>query len=73
MTIKKMYKIEGDQLIINLPENLKSSGKKVLVIIEDYDSLTEKKIKLVKKAASDPLFLEDVSEITKDFEFSDLE
>ncbi len=73
MTIKKMYKIEGDQLIINLPENLKSSGKKVLVIIEDYDSLTEKKIKLVKKATSDPLFLEDVSEITKDFEFSDLE
>lgn len=43
MTVKQIHKIKGDQLIIDLPESLKSSGKEVLVTIEDTSTIHEKK------------------------------
>jgi hypothetical protein len=43
MTVKQIHKIKGDQLIIDLPESLKSSGKEVLVTIEDTTTIQEKK------------------------------
>lgn len=35
MTVRQKYRIKGDQLIIELPEELKSSGKEIIVTIED--------------------------------------
>lgn len=73
MTIKQILRIKGDQLVINLPEGLKSSGKEVLVTIEDNDEIRKSKLELMKGAAKDPLFLEDLSQISSDFETSDFE
>ncbi|WP_332914479.1 hypothetical protein [Algoriphagus boritolerans] len=50
MTVKQIHKIKGDQLIIDLPESLRSSGKEVLVTIEDTTTIHEKKIALMKKS-----------------------
>ena len=73
MTIKQILRIKGDELVINLPEGLKSSGKEVLVTIEDNAEIRKSKLELMKGAAKDPLFLEDLSQISSDFETSDLE
>jgi hypothetical protein len=70
MTVKQKYRIKGDQLIIELPEELKSSGKEILVTIEDVSESKMEKIELMKKAATDPLFLKDIEEISSDFEFA---
>lgn len=73
MTVRQKYRIKGDQLIIELPEELKSSGKEVIVTIEDVSDSKITKIELMKKAANDPLFLKDIKEIAIEFEISDLE
>ena len=73
MTIKQILRIKGDQLIINLPEELKSSGKEVVVTIEDNSESQKKKIELMRKAATDPQFLQDIDQVSLDFETSDLE
>ena len=59
-------------MIINLPDRFKSK-KKVRVIIEDIDEDRDVKIALLKKAATDPLFLADIAETISDFENSDHE
>jgi hypothetical protein len=43
------------------------------VIIEDIDEKRDAKIALLQKAATDPLFISDIIEITSDFEPSDIE
>lgn len=73
MTVRQKYRIKGDQLIIELPEELKSSGKEIIVTIEDVSDSKTNKVELMKKAANDPLFLKDIEEIAVDFEISDLE
>lgn len=73
MTIKQIHKIKGDQLIIDLPESLKSSGKEVLVTIEDTSTIHQKKIELMKRAPEDPIFLKDLEEIKSDFKSIDFE
>jgi len=70
MAVKQQYRIHGDQLIIELPEELKSSGKEIIVTIEDVSDSKIKKVELMKKAANDPLFLKDLEEINSDFEFA---
>ncbi|MDP3470383.1 MAG: hypothetical protein Q8S14_00815 [Algoriphagus sp.] len=70
MTFNQIHKIKGDQLIIDLPDSLKSSGKEVLVTIEDTSTIHEKKIELMKKAANDPIFLKDLEEINSIFDRS---
>ncbi|MFN2423993.1 MAG: hypothetical protein ABR572_09470 [Cryomorphaceae bacterium] len=73
MTFKKTYKIQKDnRLVIELPERFKSR-KKVRVIIEDIEESRTEKIKSLRKAANDPLFLSDIEEIASDFENSDSE
>jgi hypothetical protein len=73
MTVKQKYRIKGDQLIIELPEELKSSGKEIIVTIEDVSESKMARIELMKKAATDPLFLKDIKDLAIDFEISDLE
>lgn len=73
MTFEKTYKIHGDnRLIIKLPERFKFK-KRVKVTVEDVDETREERIKLLKKASKDPLFLSDINEATSDFEDSDNE
>ncbi|HUX53987.1 MAG TPA: hypothetical protein VMV56_06215 [Williamwhitmania sp.] len=73
MTFEKTYDIQkNNQLVINLPERFRSK-KKVRVIIEDIDENREDKLSILKKAASDPIFLSDIAEIDSDFRYSDNE
>ncbi len=72
MTFEKTYEIKNNELTIKLPKRFKSI-KKVRVIIEDVETERNKKIQLLKKASSDPLFNADVEEIKEDFRFSDKE
>lgn len=72
MTFEKTYEIKNNELTIKLPNRFKSI-KKVRVIIEDVETERNKKIQLLKKASSDPLFNADVEEIKEDFRFSDKE
>lgn len=60
-------------MIIELPEELKFSGKEIIITIEDVSESKITNIELMKKAANDPLFLKDIEDTTTDFEFSDFE
>lgn len=67
MTYRKTYEVKkNNQLIINLPDQFRMK-RKVIVIIKDIDDEQDEKIDLIKKASKDPLFLEDLSEISSDF------
>jgi hypothetical protein len=69
MTFEKTYEVQKDnRLIIKLPERFKSK-KRVKVIIEDVDDSRKEKIKLLRKASKDPLFLSDINEVNSDFAF----
>lgn len=73
MTFEKTYTVQEDnQLIIRLPARFKT-GKLVRVIIEDVKEKRQEKIKKMKKASTDPLFLEDIKEVDIDFQNSDNE
>lgn len=73
MTFEKTYKIQKDnRLVIELPERFKSI-KKVRVIIEDIEDSRAEKLKSLKKAAVDPLFLADIEDVASDFENADSE
>lgn len=66
MTLKKVYQITGNELVIHIPDTFRDK-KKVLVVIDDSIDTVDKKLDLLKKAASDPVFLKDVKEISEDF------
>ena len=72
MTLKQVCNINNNQLIINLPEKF-SGRKKVMVIVEDIDDFVMDKNQLMKKAATDLLFLQDINEVNEDFDFIDNE
>lgn len=73
MTFEKTYDVQKNrQLVINLPDRFHFT-KKVRVIIEDVDEDWDEKISLLKKSATDPIFLSDISEIETDFRYADNE
>jgi sigma54-dependent transcription regulator len=45
----------------------------VKIIIENFDEKREAKLELLRKASSDPLFLDDIAEMIADFEYPDNE
>jgi hypothetical protein len=67
MTFEKTYEIKNNELNIKLPKKFKSI-KKVRVIVEEVESDRAKKLNLMKKAVSDPLFNADVEEINSNWE-----
>jgi hypothetical protein len=70
MTYNKTIEVkESNQLTIDLPDEFKM--KKVRITIEDIDSVYEEKIKMLKSASKDPLFVSDVNEIINDFNIID--
>ncbi len=73
MTFEKTYDVQNNnQLVIKLPTRFRFK-KKVRVIIEDVDEDRDEKISLLKKAATDPMFLSDIAEIDSDFGYADNE
>lgn len=72
MTLKQVYNVNNNQLTINLPENFRGR-KQVMVIVEDIEDVQLDKYILMKKAATDLLFLSDIKEITSDFRNIDSE
>jgi len=73
MTFEKTYEVQKDnRLIIKLPDRFRSK-KRVKVIIEDVDDSRQEKIKLLRNASKDPLFLSDINEVNSDFSNSDNE
>lgn len=72
MTFEKTYEINNNELTIKLPEKFRSV-KKVRVVVEEAENERSKKIQLLKKALTDPLFKADLEEIKNDFQYSDKE
>jgi|JFJP01.1.fsa_nt_gi hypothetical protein len=72
MTFEKTYEIKNNELTIKLPKKF-TTIKKVRVIVEEVVTNRDKKIQLLKKAISDPLFNADIEEAKQDFCFSDKE
>ena len=70
MTFEKTYVIKNNELTIKLPKKFRSV-KKVRVIVEEAETGRSKKIQLLKKASTDPLFNSDIEEINNDFRYSD--
>jgi hypothetical protein len=72
MTFEKTYEIKNNELTIKLPKKF-TTIKKVRVIVEEVETNRDKKIQLLKKAISDPIFNADIEEVKQDFRFSDKE
>ena len=71
MRVESIYEVNNkNQLIVNVPEIFKKK-KEILVILDDSINKVKNKLNLIKKAASDPLFLEDIEEINEDFSLID--
>ena len=72
MRLSKIYDVTNNQLVIALPDNFKDK-KQVLVIVDDNIENNMARLELLRKAASDPLFLADIKEISEDFSSIDHE
>lgn len=68
MSFKEIFDVPKDhQLIINLPANFPSK-KKVMVTVEEVPLSKKDKMKKMKEAAKDPLFIKDMDEVNNDFD-----
>ncbi len=68
MSFKEIYDVpKNHQLTINLPQNFPSK-KKVMVTVEEMPLSKKDKMKLMKHAAADPLYMQDMKEVNSDFE-----
>ncbi|MEI6817190.1 MAG: hypothetical protein WCL14_11305 [Bacteroidota bacterium] len=70
MTYRKVCLVEDNKVIINLPDDFKGM-KQVVVVVDDMTDTMLQKLELMKKAAKDNLFLEDIREIQDDFDSID--
>jgi len=60
-------------LKIKLPDSYKVDKKVIIAEEKDISAEYKKKVELMKKAASDPLFQEDVKKVMGDFSNIDFE
>ncbi|MBX2967689.1 MAG: hypothetical protein KF845_16225 [Cyclobacteriaceae bacterium] len=58
MTLTKIYKVEDNKVIINLPAEFRNK-KKLLITVNDIDDSKNSKLSVLKQAVKDPLFLSD--------------
>jgi hypothetical protein len=72
MTYRKVYSVENNKVIINLPDDFKGK-KQVLIVVDDLADTKAQKLELMQLAAKDPLFLADIKEIQDDFDSIDHE
>ena len=66
MTVRQVYNISNNQLIIELPEKFKGK-EKVMVTLDDHVDSKVEKLLMLQKASEDPLFILDIKEINDDF------
>ena len=68
MSFKEIYNVpKNHQLTISLPDNFPSK-QKVVVTVEEMPLSKKEKLKLMKRAASDPLFIQDMKDVNGDFD-----
>jgi hypothetical protein len=68
MSFKEIYDVpKNHQLTIQLPQNFPTK-RKVVVTVEEVSPSKKDKLKLMKKAASDPLYMQDMKEVNSDFD-----
>jgi hypothetical protein len=68
MSFKEIHDVpENHQLKITLPESFPFK-QKVVVTVEEMPLSKKEKLKQMKRAATDPLFLQDMNEVNRDFE-----
>ncbi len=68
MSFREIFDVPKDhQLVIHLPQNFPAE-KKVMVTVEEISLSLYEKMKLMKQAVSDPLFLHDMNEVNNDFD-----
>ncbi|MEO8209634.1 MAG: hypothetical protein ABI840_03650 [bacterium] len=73
-TLKKTLRIPKDrELKIKLPESFDINKKVVIMIEEEVSDDYKKKMELMKKSVNDPLFQQDMKEISDDFNPIDFE
>ncbi len=72
MTLRQIYTIKNNQLIITLPDSFKGKSK-VSVTVEDIVDSKSEKYELLANVANDPIFQSDINEIKEDFKISDSE
>ena len=56
MTVRRLYNIRNNQLIIDLPDNFKGK-QQVMVTLEDQVDSKVEKLAMLQKASKDPLFI----------------
>lgn len=66
MTVRRLYNIRNNQVIIDLPDNFKGK-QKVMVTLEDHVDSKAEKLAMLQKASKDPLFIADIKEVNDDF------
>jgi hypothetical protein len=72
MSHRNIYEVNDNRLIINLPKEFKNKMK-VFVTVDNLTDSYAAKLLLLKQAATDPLFLSDVEEVSNDFDLIDSE
>ncbi|MGK6349809.1 hypothetical protein [Parapedobacter sp. DT-150] len=72
MTLKQIYPVKNNQLVITLPASF-GNKKKVMVTVNEVPDALEKKYRLMRKAASDALLQQDIKEVADDFDDIDSE
>lgn len=72
MTMSRIYDINNNQIVIELPKTFLGK-KKVMVTINDIDEKKDQKNLIMKHALNDPLFVADLNEVNDDFSAIDNE
>lgn len=58
-------RVSDQQIILDLPDSFQQ--KRVMIVVEDIADERADKIKLMRDAANDPLYLADMQEVQADF------
>ena len=73
MIVKQVYNIESSgQLTITLPESFRKK-KQILVVLDDSEDTRADKMKIMRSAADDPMFIADVEKSSSDYKYTDSE
>ncbi len=74
-TIRQILRVpKNHELMIKIPDKIPENEKiEVLLILKDKTDTSKQKLGELKKAMSDPLFLQDLKKVSRDFQSIDLE
>ncbi|GMT50130.1 MAG: hypothetical protein IEMM0008_1669 [bacterium] len=74
-TIRQILRVpKNHELMIKIPDKIPENEEvEVILILKDNTETRKQKLGELKKAMSDPLFLQDLKEVSGDFQSIDLE